>query len=90
MTDNGLRADPKMTPTAPELFLRDLGTLLKEKALSARQDAAQGRAEDRDYKLGFLMAYHEVISLLKQQAEAFGIDVRALCLDDIDSDRDLL
>ncbi|HNF97976.1 MAG TPA: hypothetical protein PK493_11810 [Pseudomonadota bacterium] len=90
MTDNGLRADPKMTPTAPELFLRDLGTLLKEKALSARQDAAQGRAEDRDYKLGFLMAYHEVVSLVKQQADAFGIDVRALCLDDIDPDRDLL
>ena len=90
MTDNGLCADPKMTPTTAELFLRDLGTLLKEKALSARQDAAQGRAEDRDYKLGFLMAYHEVISLLKQQAEAFGIDVRALCLDDIDPDSDLL
>lgn len=79
-----------MTPTTPELFLRDLGTLLKEKALTARQDAAQGRAEDRDYKLGFLMAYHDVISLVKQQADAFGVDVRALCLDDIDPDRDLL
>lgn len=79
-----------MTPTTPELFLRDLGTLLKEKALTAQQDAAQGRAEDRDYKLGFLMAYHDVISLVKQQADAFGVDVRALCLDDIDPDRDLL
>lgn len=79
-----------MTPTTPELFLRDLGTLLKEKALTAQQDAAQGRAEDRDYKLGFLMAYHDVISLVKQQADAFGVDVRALCLDDIDPDRDLI
>ncbi|MBL9045476.1 MAG: hypothetical protein JNM83_27960 [Myxococcales bacterium] len=79
-----------MTPTTAELFLRDLGTLLKQKALSARQDAAQTRAEDRDYKLGFLMAYHEVISLWKQQAEAFGIDVRSICLDDIDPDSDLL
>lgn len=79
-----------MTPNTAELFLRDLGMLLKEKARSARQDAAQGHAEDRDYKLGFLMAYHEVISLLKQQAEAFGIDVRSLCLDDIDPDSDLL
>ena len=90
MTDHGLCADPKMTPTAPELFLRDLGMLLREKALAARQDAAQSRGEDRDYKLGFLMAYHEVVSLVKQQADAFGIDVRALCLDDIDPDRDLL
>ncbi|MBL8631905.1 MAG: hypothetical protein JNM40_01690 [Myxococcales bacterium] len=64
--------------------------MLKEKALTARLDAAQGRAEDRDYKLGFLMAYHDVISLVKQQADAFGVDVRALCLDDIDPDRDLL
>ena len=79
-----------MTPNTAELFLRDLGTLLKEKARSARQDAAQGRAEDRDYKLGFLMAYHVVVSLVKQQADAFGIDVRALCLDDIDPDSDLL
>ena len=79
-----------MTPNTAELFLRDLGMLLKQKARSAQQEAARSRAEDRDYKLGFLMAYHEVVSLVKQQADAFGIDVRALCLDDIDPDRDLL
>ena len=79
-----------MTNNTAELFLRDLGALLKEKALSAQQDAAHSGTEDRGYKLGFLMAYHEVIALLKQQAEAFGIDVRMLCLHDIDPDRDLL
>lgn len=79
-----------MTSNTAEELLRDLGALLKERALSAQQDAAQSSSEDRGYKLGFLMAYHEVISLLKQQAEAFGIDVQKLCLDDIDPDRDLL
>lgn len=84
------RANSEMTSNTAEELLRDLGALLKERSLSAQQDAAQSSSEDRGYKLGFLMAYHEVISLLKQQAEAFGIDVQLLCLHDIDPDRDLL
>lgn len=85
-----MRANRELTSNTVEPLLRDLGALLKERAWFAQQDAAQSRSEDRGYKLDFLMAYHEVISLLTQQAEAFGIDVQMLCLDGIDPDTDLL
>jgi hypothetical protein len=42
------------------------------------------------FALGRLTAYYEVLSLVKQQAEAFGIDVTALSLQGFDPDRDLL
>lgn len=45
-------------------YLRDLGCLIKELAIEAKQvkDSA-GEAEDRAYAIGRLMALHEVISI---------------------------
>lgn len=40
--------------------------------------------------LGRLMAYHEVISLMQQQARAFGVPLENLNLNDIDPERGLL
>lgn len=36
------------------------------------------------------MAYYEVVSLMQQQAVAFGIEAQSLGLDDISPERDLI
>jgi hypothetical protein len=51
---------------------------------------AYENVKDYNYSLGYLMAYHEVISLLQQQAVAFGISLESLGLHDIDPENDLL
>jgi hypothetical protein len=73
------------------LYLRDLVQLVKEMALGARldRDAAVGGL-DADLKLGKLMAWHEIVSLMQQQARVFGIDLDDIALGDIDPERDLV
>jgi hypothetical protein len=69
-------------------YLLDLGTLLKEHAVTTRRES---KADPSDsFALGRLMAYHEVISLMQQQARAFGLPLENLNLNDIDPERDLL
>jgi hypothetical protein len=60
-------------------------------ARDAKRDsvAAKGTPDER-YRLGALMAFHSVISLLQQQARAFGIPLEELDLSDVDPERDLL
>jgi hypothetical protein len=74
-----------------ENYLLDLGVLLKEKALEAKEakDTLSDH-EARDYELGRLMAYHEVISLMQQQAIGFGISLDQIGLEDFDPERKLL
>jgi hypothetical protein len=36
------------------------------------------------------MAYHEIVSLIQQQAEAFGIPIEDIGLSDISPEKDLL
>lgn len=79
----------QMSPTSDE-YLRDLGELIKERAREAKREKDTAEGTDRyDYELGRLMALHEVVSLMQQQAEAFGLDVSALALDDISPEKDL-
>ena len=75
----------------PARYLADLGQLVKEMAREAKldRDAAVGGPE-QDIKLGKLMAWHEIVSLMQQQAQAFGIDLRELALSDVDPERDLV
>ena len=73
-----------------DLYVRDLCTLLKEKALEAKAESQAAPGDRREFALGRLMAFHEVISLMQQQAQAFGIAMDALGLDDIDPERDLV
>jgi len=72
-------------------YLCDLGDLIKEKALEAKRnkDGSTGQA-DYDYELGRLMGYHEVVSLMQQQAQTFGISLDKIHLSDIDPEKDLL
>ncbi len=76
-----------------ENYLKDLIFLLKENALKAvveKKKLAYENLKEYNYSLGYLMAYHEVISLLQQQAMAFGISLESLGLHDIDPEKDLL
>jgi len=72
------------------LYLRDLGQLIKEMARDAKldRDGSVG-GSDQDLHLGRLMALHEVVSLMQEQAAAFGIDLRDLSLADIDPAEEL-
>ena len=69
------------------LYLRDLGAVLKERALEARKQRDTGRT---DFQSGRLIAYYEVLSTMRNQAEAFDLSTEDLNLHDLDPDRDLL
>ena len=73
-----------------ELYLRDLAVLLKERAREARQQRMDAEAKELGFAVGRLMAFHEVISLMQQQADAFGIDRKEIGLNDIEPERDLV
>jgi len=73
-------------------YLYDLGFLIKERALNAKKTREQEEkgSEGYMYESGRLMAFNEVVSIMQQQAEAFGIPLEELRLEDIDPDRDLV
>lgn len=66
-----------------ESYLYDTIALLKIQTKEAKQGM-------KDYNIGYLMAYHTVISLLKNKAMAFNIDEESIGLSDIEPERDLL
>ena len=71
-------------------YLRDLGRLIRENALEARKKRDAATGEDSSFALGRLTAYHEVVSLMQQQAEAFAIDFGDICLADLEPESDLI
>jgi hypothetical protein len=71
-----------------EYYLLDLGLLLKEQARAARIESDKSRRDD--FARGRLIAYHEVISIMQQQAVAFDLPLEQVNLHDIDPERDLL
>ena len=71
-------------------YLHDLTRLLVERARKARADRDAAPPSDRNVANAALFAFHEVVSLMQQQAVAFGIPLEELGLDGIDPERDLL
>jgi hypothetical protein len=73
-------------------YLYDLGLELKLRALEAREerDAAPEGSADRTFHSGRLMAFNEVVSIIRQQAEGLGIPLADLRLKDVEPDRDLV
>lgn len=71
-------------------YLLDLGRLLKEEAMQARQRAKGAPDEDKVFQEGRLLAYHEIVSLMQQQAIAFGLPLHSVGLQGIDPDADLV
>jgi hypothetical protein len=75
------------TNSSYENYAHDLGILVRELALDARQ-AAKDRGSD--FSVGYMAGFHRVISLMQQQAEAFGIPLEKLALDNFDPDLELV
>ena len=71
-------------------YLRDLGYLLRERAREAALMKATANDDEKDYAVGHLMAYYEVISLMRNQALSFQISPRDLVLEDLDPDEELV
>ena len=70
-----------------QLMMCDVSRELLEKARRAKADAVKSGS---DYDKGRHFAFYEAISLLAQQADAFGIDRSDVGLAGVDPDRDLL
>ena len=68
-------------------YIKDLRQLVREKAIEAKKNA---QSPSGSYDIGFLMAYHDIVSLMQSQAVAFGIPFDEIGLSDIDPDADLL
>ena len=72
-------------------YLFDIGYLLREKALEAKERQQQARgSDDEAFESGRAMAYYEVMSLLVSEAESFQLPIEDLHIDGLDPDRDLL
>lgn len=76
-----------MNDTTESGYLRDLGPLLVELALSAKHEAARtGSAYERGRQMGLC----EAVSLMVQQAVAFGLSRDEVGLAGVDPDSDLV
>lgn len=72
-------------------YLLDLGQLVKEYALDAVEEREKHRGQPaQEFYDGYVMGFHRIVSLMQQQALAFGIDLKDLRLDEIEPDRDLV
>jgi len=82
--------EPEMNPKTLSRYLLDLGRLLRDQALDAKQEAKVVSDPDKEFQRGRLFAYHEVVSLMQQQATAFQLPLKAIGLEGIDPETDLL
>jgi len=68
-------------------MLVDVSRELVVKAKAARSDAERSGS---DYDKGRHFALYEAVSLIADQARAFGVDLTAIGLGGVDAERDLL
>jgi hypothetical protein len=72
-------------------YLFDLGGLVKEYALAAVKEREQHKAQpEQEFYDGYVLGFHRIVSLMQQQAVAFGLNLKDVQLDGIDPDRDLV
>jgi len=69
------------------LFTHDLVDLIIEKSRQAKEARDESNG---DFEIGQLMAFHDVVTLIQQQAEVFGIPPEAIGLSGVNPDIDLL
>jgi hypothetical protein len=72
---------------AYQLYLRDLGYLIRELALESKEAATEKQS---DFAIGYRAGFHRVVSLMQQQADAFGIPLADIALDGFDPDDELV
>ena len=71
-------------------YAHDLGNLIRSAAFQTKSDLDSLSADGpSSYESGRAFAYYEVLSLMQQQARAFGLSLADLSLEDVDPDRDL-
>ncbi len=61
-----------------ENFIKDLVFIHLDSINKIKRELIEASANDKDYIKGKLMAYYEVLTIIKSQAELFDIDVHAL------------
>lgn len=71
-----------------ENYVLDLGVILREMALAAKEATTKDSATEFD--AGYMAGFHRVISLMQQQADAFQIPLASIGLEEIDANRDLV
>jgi hypothetical protein len=72
---------------AYQLYLRDLGYLIRELAVESKHAATE---KQTDFSVGYMAGFHRVVSLMQQQADAFEIPLVDLALDGFDPDNELV
>jgi hypothetical protein len=77
-------------PDAHANYLLDLGREIRQSAEAAKREADTAGANDQHFARGRSMAYYEVITLMHQQAIAFGLPLADVGLQGLDPGRDLL
>ncbi len=71
-------------------YLLDLGRLIREAAVDAKKAHDSRSPDTREFESGRVMAYNEVVSLMQQQAVAFGLPFEEIGLEGMDPDNDLV
>ncbi len=71
-------------------YVQCISLIIKDNAKKSKSEADNSKEEDSDYNTGYLMAYHEVVAIMKNQAFAFGLDQKDIELADIEPEKDLL
>lgn len=72
-------------------YIQEITCLLKDYARQAKVDADHPKEGDSaDFNDGFLMAYHQVIATMKNQAPFFDLTQEDIGLADIEPEKDLV
>lgn len=72
-------------------YIQEITSLIKDNAKRAKVEADFPKDGDSpDFNTGFLMAYYQVITIMKNQASFFNLKQIDLGLADIEPERDLL
>ena len=72
-------------------YIQEISCLLKDYAKQAKIDADHPKEGDSaDFNDGFLMAYHQVIATMKNQAPFFELTQEDIGLADIEPEKDLI
>ena len=80
-----------MEKSTIENYIKQTIEYLKEDVMVAKENYLKSKnSNSKLFNDGVLMGYYYVVTLLKQQAEAFGINANDLNLDNIDPDKDLI
>ena len=70
-----------------ESYCLDLGTLVREIAMDAKE---RHQKQNTEFSSGYLIGMYRIITLMQQQAEAFGMSLEAINLDGLDPEADLI